>query len=388
MDELKVALLSCGLGHVNRGFEISTVRWYRALRDQPGLAVRLFSGGEHAEATRIAAINRDAWLSGPVSWLPGLDDRRRWQAAYVMEQITFGIGLLPHRTGWVPDVVWTKEVPLAHFLHYARALFNLKYKIIFANGAPFNPRTYAQFDFIQQLQRDSYEEAAEFGIPPDRMRIIPNCVPVLEPSAGRAELRQTFGYSQDDWIVVCVAAWNRYHKRLDYLIEEIASISDPAMKLLLCGHPETETAGLKALAQEKLGDRVSWRTLSEQQIRDALHLSDVFVLTSLAEGLGSVLIEAAMAGLPVICHPHGGSKFILEDPTWMVDLSRRGALAAKLTDFRAQPPHTEKLKELQSRAVSRFSDRVLAPQFKQMVEELAVARRPSRRLLGHPTARA
>ncbi len=46
---------------------------------------------------------------------------------------------------------------------------------------------------------------------------------------------------------MCVSAWNAYHKRIDYIIEEIASINSTDIQLMLCGHPDAETAVLKEL---------------------------------------------------------------------------------------------------------------------------------------------
>jgi len=43
---IKLALVSCGLGRVQRGFEISTSRWQTALSSDPRLDLRVFSGGE------------------------------------------------------------------------------------------------------------------------------------------------------------------------------------------------------------------------------------------------------------------------------------------------------------------------------------------------------
>ena len=44
---IKLALVSCGLGNINRGVESSTARWFEALKDKEDLAVRLFAGGNY-----------------------------------------------------------------------------------------------------------------------------------------------------------------------------------------------------------------------------------------------------------------------------------------------------------------------------------------------------
>jgi glycosyltransferase involved in cell wall biosynthesis len=79
------------------------------------------------------------------------------------------------------------------------------------------------------------------------------------------------------------------------------------------------------------------------------------------------LIEAVMAELPVICHPHPGGKYILEDDQWFVDLSAKGALANRLKTLRGRPRPKEEMKRLQNRAIERFSANTLAGEFYEMV---------------------
>lgn len=93
----------------------------------------------------------------------------------------------------------------------------------------------------------------------------------------------------------------------------------------------------------------------------------MFVLPSVTEGLPNALIEAVMAELPVICHPHPGGKYILEDDRWLVDMSIKGALANQLKDLRAFPRPEEEIKRLQNRAIERFSADTLAGEFYEMV---------------------
>ena len=367
---IKLALVSCGLGRVQRGFEISTSRWQTALSSDPRLDLRVFSGGVFPNAERVWNIARNDTLDSPLGIFRTLDERRFWDLCYRLEQMTFSIGFIPKLLSWQPDIVWTKELPLGRLLMVIRKLFRLKFKIIFANGDALEPPSYEDFDQIQHLYPDSFEKAAQSGIGEEKMHLLPNCVFYATPGESREQLRQQFGFQKEDYIIISVAAWNRYQKRLDYLIREVAALRDPSVKLLLCGHPEAETKALKLLAAKELGTNVRWFTLVPEDVHRALYISNVFVLPSLSEGLPNALIEAVMAELPVICHPHPGGKYILEDDQWFVDLSTKGALANRLKTLRGRPRPEEEIKRLQNRAIERFSADTLAGEFYEMVRRV------------------
>jgi glycosyltransferase involved in cell wall biosynthesis len=365
---IKLALISCGLGRVQRGFEITTSRWQAAISSDKRLDLKVFSGGAFPDAERVWNIPRNSLLDSPLGVFNILNEKRFWELCNRVEQASFGIGLFPRLLSWKPDVIWTKELPLGRLLLAIRKMFGLKYKIIFAQGGGLEPASYKDFDLIQHLYPDSYREAARFGIGEHKMLLLPNCVSYETPPESREQLRRNFGFRDNDWIVICVAAWNRYQKRLDYLIEEVAALGDPDAKLLLCGHPEAETRSLKALAAQKLGKNVRWFTLAPEDVHRALYLSDVFVLPSLSEGLSSALIEAVMAGLPVICHPHPGGEYVLEGGESFVDLGRSGALSNQLRICRGELRSEENLKRLQNRAFQRFGAEGLAEEFFTMVK--------------------
>lgn len=366
-DRIKLAIISCGLGHVNRGFEVSAARWYQALSHETRLDAKLFCGGRYPGGTVVWNCPRNGFVTKLLRQVGWLNDGCR------LEQMSFGYSFLPHLLRWRPDVIWTQEYTLGNLLNRFRQKFKLLYKIVFCNGAPVGPSYYKVFDFIQHLTIESYDDGKQFGIPASKMQVLPHCTPYKKPTE-RQQIRKAFGYTNEDWIVVCVAAWNRHHKRIDYLIDEVATLNDPQVKLLLCGQSEAETESLKALGQEKLDKRIQWQTLPADEVHQVFYLADVFVLPSLNESLGAVLIEAAMAGLPIISHPHSGSRFILQDNFWMTDLSQVGSLGKRLTQLKNKPPDPEKIKELQSQAVNRFGDRKLAPQFYEIVKICALKR--------------
>lgn len=367
---VKLAMVSCGLGNVNRGFEVSTARWYSALKNDPRLDVRLFAGGNYPDSTWVANLPRDFLLRWPLFIASLFNKRRVWEFAYGSEMVTFAIGMLPHIISYRPDVVWTKEAPFGYVLIFFRDLLRLKFKVVIANGGGFKPSTVKLFDYVQHLQPSSYETALSFGIPKDRMQVLPHFARYVQPNTPREEVRKEFGLDPEDFAIITVSAWNRYHKRIDYIINEVAQMNDPKVKLIMCGHPEPDTAGLKELGKKMLGDRIQWLTLPPEGVHRALYASDVYVIASIDEVFGAATIEAALAEKPIACHPNAGTKYILGDFVGDSDLTKDGALTARLNQIRNEPPSKERLKEIRDSVNSKFSEEVLCGKFADGVVSL------------------
>lgn len=367
----KVALVSSGLGNTNRGFEISTARWYEALREHTQLDVRLYCGGEYPGGKRLWNFPRDSAWTLPFRILPFASEQRRWELCYGAEQVSFWSALNFELIDWRPDIVWVKDVPLAHMLIPSRHVFGLDYKLIFANGGMLKPDTYENFDVIQQISLQAYDESLAHGIPRQRMELISNCFPPFAFNETRESTRRKLGYGDNDIVVICVAAWNRYHKRIDYLLNEVAQIPDSRVKLLLCGAPEVDSRELQSLGAEKLGRRVKWLTVEPQVVPEMLQAADIFVLPSLRESLGNALVEAALCGLPIITHPHSGAQFAIQDEYWMTDLSQPGSLTQRLSQLIYEPAEKERIRRLQSDVSMRFGARALARKFEEMVARTA-----------------
>lgn len=372
---VKLALVTSGLGNINRGFEVSTARWYEALSRNTDIDVRLFCGGSYTGGKQLWNFPRNSAWTRPINFIPFLSEEQKWQFTYGVEQVSFWSALNFELLDFRPDVVWLKDLPLAYLLRASRIAFGLKFKIIFANGGMLRPESYAVYDVIQQIENRSYEEGLQFGIPQERMELISNCVPLPkqrtdhEIREARHKTRQSLGLKDNDWVIVCVAAWNKYHKRIDYLLEEVANFDDPNCRLLLCGTPEVDTKELKLLGNRLLGDRVQWLSVSQEKLTDILHASDVFVLPSLREHLGNAQIEAILCGLPLIVHPHDGARFVVEDDYWMTDLSQAGNLTRRLVWMRENAEaNLERIKRIQGAVALRFSEEALSVKFESMVK--------------------
>jgi glycosyltransferase involved in cell wall biosynthesis len=365
---LRLALVSCGLGNVHRGFEVSTARWYEALKKHPGLDVKLFTGGFYKGGHFVPNIPRDWAMASPLAMFKPFNRRRYWEFCYGVEMISFGLFYWPYLVHFRPDVVWTKEVPFGYFLPIYRQMYGLDFQTVFANGGAFRPQTYKDFDFIQHLTSESFDEALNFGIAREKMRTLTNIIPFHQPDQSRAQIRQSLGYSDEDFVVMTVSALNLYHKRLDYVINEIAAMNDPRVKLLLCGHPDAETDVLKELAKKRLGSRAKFKTLSEQEVHRAMKGADAFVMASTYECLGNSMAEAVLAGLPLILHSTVASRYMFgTESEWLQDLTQPGMLAQRLREFQNTTAFASKIIEVQphindlfgaDRQVERFYDMI------------------------------
>src|SRR5215813_8383971 len=89
----KLALLSCGLGNINQGVEVSTARLFDAIKDSPELNVRLFTGGPFPAATQIPNLPRDFLLNSILKLASLVNKRRVWEFAYGIEQVTYAFGV-------------------------------------------------------------------------------------------------------------------------------------------------------------------------------------------------------------------------------------------------------------------------------------------------------
>lgn len=364
---VRLAMVSCGLGHVHRGFEVSTARWYSALKNDKRLDVRLFAGGEYPDSTWVANLPRDFLLKWPLYIASLFNKKRVWEFAYGAEMVTFAIGMLPHIMSYKPDIVWTKEAPFGYVLIFFRDLLRLKFKVVIANGGGFKPSTIKLFDYVQHLQPTSYDAALSYGMPAEKMQVLPHFARYTKPSTPRDEVRKEFGLEPDDFGLIAVSAWNCYHKRIDYIIHEVARLNDPKIKLILCGHPEFDTSYLKELGTKLLGDRIQWLTLPAEGVHRALYASDAYVIASIDEVFGAATVEAALAERPIFCHPNAGTNYILGEYVGNADLTKIDGLSTLIKDMRQSPPTPESLKEIRDVVEAKFSESVLCRKFADAV---------------------
>lgn len=177
------------------------------------------------------------------------------------------------------------------------------------------------------------------GVCSERITVLYNGVDVPPPprkadiDACRKELR----LPEEDQIVGVVG--NLYPvKGHQYLIEGIPEVLKkcPNTSFIFAGRGQLETELKDQVFRLGLDKRVHFLGL-RQDIPRILALLDVFVLPSLSEGLSMAILEAMMAGKPVIATRVGGNpEIVLDGETgFLVPPKDSQALAARLTTLLA-----------------------------------------------------
>ena len=206
---------------------------------------------------------------------------------------------------------------------------------------------------------------------------IPNFIDVQHFRPGdKLAARAAWDIPSDAFVVLCVAAVKKTHKRVDYLIREFEEFSKefPRRSLLVvAGARETETEEILALGRELLGDRVKFLIdVPREKIASLYHTADVFALMSLHEMQGIALVEAMASGLPVCCKCGSDSGMgsgreratnASRSTGWIPKCQLRGLMA---------PGEIERRGLLaRQRAVELFSEAAVIPQFQEMYRSVA-----------------
>ncbi|MFO1000032.1 MAG: glycosyltransferase [Planctomycetaceae bacterium] len=154
------------------------------------------------------------------------------------------------------------------------------------------------------------------GLPESRVEVIYNGVDLKalsKPTLGAREtIRAEFGYSANDFVAVQVA---RLHELKDHqtalkAVDE-ARHRIPELRLLLAGDGDQRSAIEQTIRERGLEQTVTLAG-TRKDIADLLSASDVFLMSSISEGIPLTVIEAMAARRPVVSTAVGGLPELVE----------------------------------------------------------------------------
>lgn len=365
---IKVFLICSGLGHVKRGFESFTQECFEALSKEPSLEITLFKGGGESKETEIVLGNlpRNSWIATQLGKATG-------RGSYFIEQVSFFLNLLPYIYREQPDVIYFSDGNLGNLLWHWRRLFQQHYKLLFSNGGPLPP-PFSRWDYVQQVAPVHLQHALDAGEPAEKQSLVPygismsaelQCLSLPQ----RESLRRSLELPEKKPLLLSVGAINCVHKRMDYVIREVASLPEPRPYLLLLGQQDSDYSEILQLGNQCLGvDGFQIRTVAQKDVSDYYKVADAFILASLKEGFGRVFLEAMSYGLPCLAHDYAIPQFILGKEGYMGNLKLTGSLADLINRVLAEGDDESKRYLRHNSVYTRFSWEKLRPHYVDMIQ--------------------
>jgi glycosyltransferase involved in cell wall biosynthesis len=323
---MKIALLCSGLGVINRGHEVFARDLFTLLRND--IEISLFKGGGENCSNEIVVDNiqrnsillDEMKLSVSPNWESAIRDEERMR----IEGLTFAYASLKFLLQGDFDIIHCLEQEVCNVIYENRHLFRRTPKILWSNGGALPKSTQPQCDFIQEhteynLLQSNRSKAFMIPHGVDLKRFHPRI---------ESNFRSQHGIPPDAFVVISVGTICYWHKRMDYVIKEVATVPDAW--LVIVGQESSDSLAIKAIGRQLMGERIVFTTTSHDELPKVYAAANVFTLGSLFETFGIVYIEAMAMGLPVICTNHPNQKAIVKEGIF-IDMKKPGALADMLS---------------------------------------------------------
>jgi glycosyltransferase involved in cell wall biosynthesis len=252
---------------------------------------------------------------------------------------------------WKPDIVVTASVlghAVGHLLaRKARALHIASEHSSTPQAAerlgrdPMRRLVARRADGVIAVTERQMPYLAKLGYRLDRIRVVWNGISDVRARGKRNDIRAELGLRDDDFVAGLVASL-RPEKRADLFVEAVsrAHAVDPKIRGFIAGGgPELgrirELAATSNGAVQVLGDR--------SDVPDLMIAADAVCLTSDAEALPMVVLEAMALGCPVIATNVGGiPDLVVQGETGvLIPPGDVEALVRTLLDCAAQPERLE-----------------------------------------------
>lgn len=168
----------------------------------------------------------------------------------------------------------------------------------------------------------------DFGIPPDRFRVIPNGIntDVFHPVPGVEREKNR---------IIATSSADTPLKGLRYLLHAVKLVSmNQEIKLTVVGKPKRDSEIVRLIGELEIEDLVTFTgKIDHQEYLHQYAISNLAVVPSLYEGFGLPAGEAMACGVPVIATTAGALPEVVGDAGILVPPANAEALAKAISDL-------------------------------------------------------
>ncbi|NLG18429.1 MAG: glycosyltransferase family 4 protein [Fibrobacter sp.] len=240
------------------------------------------------------------------------------------------LGGIAARMAGVPVIFVRKGLSLI----YDKLRYRLSYRYIvdrIITPASFIKNQFKKFDWLSQ----------------DRIHVVHNGVEIEKAASfSKGKLKSSVGIDAGSFCILGAGALFS-QKGFEYLIEalSIAGADDKSIHLAIAGSGDQEP--FRKLAEQMgVGKRVHFLG-HRDDLPELMYSADLFILSSIDEGLPNVVLEAMSAGTPVIAADAGGTSEIIDSGSdgFVVPVKDANALAGKISLLRNNKDLREEMAE-------------------------------------------
>jgi glycosyltransferase involved in cell wall biosynthesis len=192
-----------------------------------------------------------------------------------------------------------------------------------------------------------------WGIPPDRVSVLPNPVPVLPDLAGRDELRREFGLNG---ATLAFAGRLTAQKSLTRALDAVAAAD--GVHLVIAGDGPDREALERHARDVGVAGRVSFLGAQpRRRIVELFRAADASILSSSWENFPHTVVEALAVGTPVLAMDAGGVGEVVRDGVngLLVPAGDGAALADAIRRYFADDALRERLRAAAAASVAAYA---------------------------------
>jgi len=155
-------------------------------------------------------------------------------------------------------------------------------------------------DAVIVNSKQEYDEAVDFGVKRDKIKIIPFSIDADKYAPCKKDNKEL--------TLLWVGRITR-DRNIELIIRAVKLFQNQAIRLIIVGNEfrrttesQSELTRLKCIAKElEISDKIRFVPWTEKKAISEFKKADLFIYTSISENFGQSILEAAAAGLPLIC---------------------------------------------------------------------------------------
>jgi glycosyltransferase involved in cell wall biosynthesis len=247
------------------------------------------------------------------------------------------------------DILHVQDPHIALLVQRANQLGVVPTRAVLGNGTNEPYEFLRKITYLHHLAPAYLDEAKAAQCWRPTWTAIPNFIDTDLMRPGRAEdVRDELAIPRDALVVLAASAIKRQHKRVDYLLQEFAKLHrrrpDLPVWLVVAGARDLETEEVIRMGRQLLGERVRFLvSLPRDRMPKLYRAADLFVLCSLREMFGIVLLEASASCVPCLVHENAVLKWVIGPGGASLDLTAADALAQALEALLTDPDRRHQL---------------------------------------------